>query len=238
MSKKSKKKILFSLLSIVLIVLISMGSNLASFASENIEKRQSLIEGINQINVQTMELYQSKLERYEKLRIDLEDFIENGSMGISSDNILYLTNKSGFTAKELDAGLKDTKLVGLGEDFKRAEDEYGVNAILLMAMAKHETGNGTSYLAEEKNNLFGFNAIDADPIKAASKFETKGDSIMHVAKYLKEHYLTEDGRFYNGISTDGIGTLYASDVSWSRKVSNMMIEVSMYMLEDFEKAGE
>ncbi|MFR2717490.1 MAG: glucosaminidase domain-containing protein [Anaerococcus obesiensis] len=92
-----------------------------------------------------------------------------------------------------------------------------------MGMAKHETGNGHSYLAKTKNNLFGFNAIDQDPINSANTFKDKGESIDHVAKFLKENYLSEDGKYYNGISTKSIGKLYHPE--WSNKVDYMMREV-------------
>lgn len=236
--KTKSKKIIFSFLSIVLVITLIIGSDFGSQASKEMEKRSSLIEGINKINIQTMELYQTKLKRFARLKNDLYSFREKGSSGIEKDNIMYLTNKSGFTASELDSGLAGTKLEGLGVDFKKAEDEIGINALLLMGMAKLESGNGTSLLANEKNNLFGFNAIDQDPINAASKFKTKGESILHVGKFLKDNYLTENGRFYNGISTDGIGKLYATDPGWSRKVSNMMMEISENMLYEFERAGE
>lgn len=236
--KTKSKRISLSFLAIVLILTIAIGSDYGSLASSQQEKRASLIKGIKKIDIQTMELYQSKIKRFEKLSRDLEDFKKNGSAGIDEDNMLYLNRKTSFTASELDSALKGTKLEGLGPDFKRAEDELGVNAILLMAMAKHESGNGTSLLADEKNNLFGFNAIDQDPINEASKFKTKGDSIMHVAKFLKENYLDKNGRFYNGVSTEGIGQLYATDPDWSRKVSNMMVEVSQNMLDEYERTGE
>lgn len=236
--KTKSRRIIFSFLSIALVITMAIGTDYGSLASKQMEKRSSLIEGINKINIQTMELYQSKMIRFDKLSKDLEDFKKQGSDGIKEDNILYLTRKTGFTAGELDSALKGTKLEGLGVDFKKAEDEMGVNAILLIAMAKHESGNGTSLLADEKNNLFGFNAIDQDPINAASKFKTKGESITHVAKFLKDNYLNKDGRFYNGISTEGIGKLYATDPHWSQKVSNMMIEVSQNMLDEYEMAGE
>ncbi len=236
--KTKSKRIILSLLSIALVLTIAIGTDYGSLASKQMEKRSSLIQGINKVNIQTMELYQSKMVRFDKLSKDLEDFKKNGSTGIKKDNTLYLTRKSGFTSSELDSGLKGTKLEGLGTDFKKAEDEFGVNAILLMAMAKHESGNGTSLLADEKNNLFGFNAIDQDPINAASKFKSKGESINHVAKFLKDNYLKKDGRFYNGVSTEGIGELYATDPDWSKKVSNMMVEVSQNMLNEYERAGK
>lgn len=238
MKKKKGYKIFISLLAIVLVIIVATSEEDESYAAKNVEKRASLIEGINKINIETMALHQSRMERFNKLMKDLDEFKEKGSDGIDSDNLLYLTNKSGFTGPELEEGLKGTDLEGLGEDFKAAENRYGVNAILLMAMAKHESGNGTSLLANEKNNLFGFNAIDDDPINKASKFKTKGESIMYVARHLKYNYLDKNGIYYNGVSTDGIGQMYASDRAWSDKVEGMMIEVCQNMIDGYINAGE
>ena len=203
--------------------------------ASKLEAKSSLKDGINQINYQTSLLRQSKAIKYEKLASDLEEFSQKGSSGIDSTNTLYLLNTGQFSEEELESAIENTGLEGLGKDFKAAEDKYGVNAILLMAMAKHETGNGTSELFKDKNNLFGFNAIDADPYNKASKFTTPADSINTVAKHLKENYLSPDGQYYNGVSTDGIGISYATDPDWARKVNWMMIEVSQNMIDSFEK---
>lgn len=233
MEKYKKIKIsIFSFLAIVLVLIISSGIEKSSFASNSSQMRNKMMRGIEKINKETLALKQSKIKRYEKLENDLKEFREKGSENISEDSYLYLLNKTDFTSDELENGLKNTNLTGLGKDFKDAEDKYEINAILLMAMAKHETGNGNSYLAKEKNNLFGFNAIDQNPIDAADKFKTKGESIDYVAKFLKENYLNKDGKFYNGISTSSIGKLYASDPYWSEKVDYMMKEVSVNILEN------
>lgn len=233
MLKNRKIKIsIFSFLSIVLVLIISSGLEMSSFASNSSQRRNKMMRGIERIDKETLTLEQARIKRYEKLENDLKEFREKGSENISENSYLYLTNKTDFSAEELEAGLKNTELLGLGKDFKNAEDKYGVNAILLMAMAKHETGNGDSYLAKEKNNLFGFNAIDQDPINKANHFKNKGESINHVAKFLKENYLSKDGKFYNGISTSSIGKLYASDPYWSEKVDYMMREVSVNILEN------
>ena len=105
-------------------------------------------------------------------------------------------------------------------------------------MSKHETGNGTSELFLNKNNLFGFNAYDYDPYNEAKDFKTPADSINTVAKHLKENYLSTDGAYYKGISTDAIGISYATDPDWSRKVNWMMIEAARSMIDEFNsKAG-
>lgn len=233
MMRNNRFKISFlSFLAIVLVLVIATGLDKSSLAAKNKDKRDSLITGVNEISNETLSLKQSRIERFEKLEKDLEELKNNGSDKISKNSMLYLTNKTNLTADELEFGLKNTNLQGLGVEFKKAEEKYGVNAILLMAMAKHETGNGHSYLAKAKNNLFGFNAIDQDPINAANKFKDKGESINHVAKFLKENYLSEDGKFYNGISTKSIGKLYASDPDWSEKVDYMMKEVCTNILEE------
>ena len=131
--------------------------------------------------------------------------------------------------------IASTGLIGLGKDFRDAGEEVGVNPILLMAMAKHETGNGTSELFKNKRNLFGFNAVDHDPYNQATDFKDERESIFTVAKHLKNEYLDKEGKFYNGISTNGIGTLYATDPDWSKKVDWMMIEVARDMITNYEK---
>lgn len=231
--KKNRIKISFlSFLAIVLVLVISTGLEKSSLAAKNKGKRDSLINGVNEISNETLTLRQSRIERFEKLEKDYKELNDKGSDDLSNTSMLYLTNKTNLTAEELEYGLKNTNLQGLGKDFKKAEEKYEVNAILLMGMAKHETGNGHSYLAKAKNNLFGFNAIDQDPINSANTFKDKGESIDHVAKFLKENYLSEDGKYYNGISTKSIGKLYASDPEWSNKVDYMMREVCRNILQE------
>ncbi|MBS4888556.1 MAG: glucosaminidase domain-containing protein [Anaerococcus vaginalis] len=231
--KKNRIKISFlSFLAIVLVLVISTGLEKSSLAAKNKGKRDSLINGVNEISNETLTLRQSRIERFEKLEKDYKELNDKGSDDLSKTSMLYLTNKTNLTAEELEYGLKNTNLQGLGKDFKKAEEKYEVNAILLMGMAKHETGNGHSYLAKTKNNLFGFNAIDQDPINSANTFKDKGESIDHVAKFLKENYLSEDGKYYNGISTKSIGKLYASDPEWSNKVDYMMREVCRNILQE------
>lgn len=232
MNKKRFKISFLSFLAIVLVLVISTGLEKSSLAAKNKGKRDSLINGVNEISNETLTLRQSRIERFEKLEKDYKELNDKGSDDLSNTSMLYLTNKTNLTAEELEYGLKNTNLQGLGKDFKKAEEKYEVNAILLMGMAKHETGNGHSYLAKTKNNLFGFNAIDQDPINSANTFKDKGESIDHVAKFLKENYLSEDGKYYNGISTKSIGKLYASDPEWSNKVDYMMREVCRNILQE------
>ncbi|MCI5840063.1 MAG: glucosaminidase domain-containing protein [Peptoniphilaceae bacterium] len=222
----NKHKVMLSLLSMCLAgVLIFMSDSFADKQTEAFEN------GIGEINDIIDDLTKSKIDRRDKLQKDLDIFKDSNTKKIDKDNMFYITYKTGLSKDELEQGLKDTQLKGLGEDFKKAEEKYGINAIFLMAMAKHESGNGTSFLANEKNNLFGFNAIDQDPMGASKNFKSKAESIDYVANFLRKNYLNEDGRFYNGTSAEDINISYASDPKWAEKVESLMIEVAYNILD-------
>lgn len=216
--------------------LVILACDSTSHASS--DKRKDLMYfGLQKINRETFNLFDMKKARFDKLEKDLDQVVEIGVDNANSKSYFYLLKDLPFTAKELEYGLSDTGLAGLGQDFKDASEKYGINPLLLMAMAKHETGNGTSELFKNKNNLFGFNAIDHDPYNLASDFKKPKDSIDTVAKHLKEEYLNKDGTYFNGVSAKGIGTSYASDPDWSKKVNSMMIEIADKMIDTY-KAGE
>jgi len=230
-NKISKKAIIFFALSIIICAVRP------AYATKD-NTKTNLMSGINKINYESKLLKKSQAEKYKKFEEDLDEFYEKGSSKIDSDNMFYLLNTPDFTAEELDNALVGTGLAGLGKDFKKAGDTYGINPLLLIAMSKHETGNGTSELFLNKNNLFGFNAYDYDPYNEAKDFKTPADSINTVAKHLKENYLSTDGAYYKGISTDAIGISYATDPDWSKKVNWMMIEAARSMIDEFNsKAG-
>jgi beta-N-acetylglucosaminidase len=137
-----------------------------------------------------------------------------------------VTLPSGATATAIDEKLKGTALEGLGAAFVKAENEHGVNAWFLTAIATHESGNGTSRIAQDKNNLFGFQAYDATPYASARSFATAADGIDYVASYLSKAYLTPGGAYYNGTSVDAVGKRYATDTGWADAVKRHMIQLT------------
>lgn len=108
------------------------------------------------------------------------------------------------------------------EAFYNAEQTYGVNGIFIAAVGIHESAWGTSYLAKEKNNLFGYKAYDRDPINSAQDFESYVDAINVVAEALHKNYLTTTGSFYNGTTIESVNQKYASDKAWHEKVYKYM----------------
>jgi hypothetical protein len=125
-------------------------------------------------------------------------------------------SSSGMPAWAIDQYLDaHTALPPLGTAFLAAERAYGVNAIVLVAIAMHESGYGTSDIARIKKNLFGYMAYDRDPFKWAAAFSTYAEGIDVVARYIHDGYLVPGGNFYTGFRTlRSMNLAYASSPVW------------------------
>ncbi|WP_272514354.1 S-layer homology domain-containing protein [Bacillus cereus] len=153
---------------------------------------------------------------------------------------LNLTVASKITAQEIDSFIakyhSDSPLVGHGQDFINAQNQYGVNAQYLAAHAILESGYGKSEIAYRKHNLFGLRAYDKDPFKYAKYLPTYGDSIAYNANYVRERYLEEDGMHYNGPTLAGMNVKYASDKGWAGKIANIMERIKPFRVADYTPA--
>lgn len=117
--------------------------------------------------------------------------------------------------------------------FYDAEQKYKINGIFLASIGIHESAWGTSRLAVDKNNLFGFTAYDSDPYNSATTFISYEDAIDTVANTLAVKYLhtsgtsitdnlTATGIYYNGTTVKSVNVRYASDENWALKVYSYM----------------
>lgn len=117
--------------------------------------------------------------------------------------------------------------------FYNVEKKYNINGIFLASMAIHESAWGTSQIAQDKKNLFGYGSYDSTPYESSFEFETYTEGIETVAKSLVKYYLnpsgtkiydgeTAAGWYYNGPTLEGVNTRYASDKDWHNKVFNYM----------------
>lgn len=125
-----------------------------------------------------------------------------------------LTEKSGFSAEQLEAGLRE-ELVFLAKDFIAAEKRYGVNAVFLAAVAALESGWGKSCFRE--NNIFGWKG---------KNFDSKAECIDFVAAKMAELYLCEDGKYYNGKNLAGVNICYNGNDFWEEKIAAIMAMIS------------
>ena len=119
------------------------------------------------------------------------------------------------------------------ENFYNIEQKYKINGIFVAALGIHESGWGTSRIALEKNNLFGYTAYDRDPYNNATTFDGYENAINAVAELLATKYLNvagtvisdgiiATGTYFNGNTIKSVNMRYASDENWGEKVFNYM----------------
>ena len=117
--------------------------------------------------------------------------------------------------------------------FYYAEEQYNINGVFLAAIAIHESAWGTSAIARNKNNLFGYAAYDRDPYNSASNFTNCAEGIDLVARMLMKNYLNSagtqladgsiaTGKYYNGKTVSDVNKRYATDKNWANCVYRWM----------------
>lgn len=117
--------------------------------------------------------------------------------------------------------------------FYNVEKKYNINGIFLASMAIHESSWGTSQIAKDKKNLFGYGSYDSTPYDSSFDFASYSEGIETVAKSLVKYYLNPTGTviydgelasasYYNGPTLSGVNTRYASDTEWHKKIYNYM----------------
>ena len=186
---------------------------------------------------------------YNKLETMMKDYKNNTySNAVNKNNpyynyYMYLSNhtKTAYSSVNIDeyirnnmgynkdvyghiASDKTSRLYGSGTFFYYAQQKYGVNAILSLSLSRNETGNGRSYLAINKNNGFGLNAVDSNPINGASWYATFGSSILgYASKWITYGFAhPRDWRYFGpqfGDKWIGMNVKYASDTYWSEKMA-------------------
>ena len=119
------------------------------------------------------------------------------------------------------------------EVFYNMDKKYNVNGIFIASIAIHESAWGTSQIANDKNNLFGYGSYDETPYESSYEFTSFADGIETVTKSLVKYYLNPAGTkiydgetasawYYNGPTVEGVNQRYASDPDWHTKVYSYM----------------
>ena len=156
-------------------------------------------------------MYLSNHTRTAYSSVNIDEYIRN--------NLGYKMNVYGNSASS-----GTSRLYGMGTFFYYAQEKYGVNAILSLGLSRNETGNGTSNLAINKNNGFGLNAVDSNPIQAANWYASFAQSILgYASKWLTYGFLhPRDWRYFGpqfGDKLNGMNVKYASDAYWAEKTA-------------------
>ncbi|MGG3466030.1 glucosaminidase domain-containing protein [Neobacillus pocheonensis] len=150
-------------------------------------------------------ILQSVLEKQSRINTNLnkEFFAANTILPAIKDysHVLGASTTLDYTEaslQKLNSTLKG-KLADLGELFIEAGKKYNINPNLLASVAIHESGNGKSRAANEKNNIAGM--MGRDGLK---QYDTVAESIFDMARNLRKNYLDKG---FDSIAK--IGTKYA-----------------------------
>jgi beta-N-acetylglucosaminidase len=163
-------------------------------------------------------------------------------------NVLAARSKTSYTAEELNSFInkrlaeleasgdsyfkdatKKSKIIGFGDKVKAAEAKYGINGLMILSMAIHESKFGMDPInALVKNNLFGLNALDGT--NDAKSFATVDEGIDElVNQYLNKNYIEPGSAYFHGAvlgnKSTGFNVKYASDPYWGQKIAGHMYKV-------------
>ena len=121
---------------------------------------------------------------------------------------------------------KFPNLSGIEDTLIEIQDEYDVNAILILAIVRLESGNGKSSIAQSKNNLGGLVGGSENSVAVYKSFDTKSDCVVYMAKLISSCYLTEGGKYFNGYTISDIAKRYCeAPDEWSRLVESMIRDI-------------
>lgn len=156
--------------------------------------------------------------------------------GLSFD--VPLNCPSGFTLEQFKKALTDSKdknkiFEKNAEYFYYIEKQYNINGMFVAAIGVHESAWGTSRIALNKHNLFGYGAYDSNPYNGAYQFDDYSEAIDLIARVLTKYYLNPNGtkiydngvangKYYNGNTLSAVNKKYASDKGWASKVYSHM----------------
>ena len=207
--QKLKKGALFG---IVTFFIVGIALNSVQFT----EYKDSVYSNMKEKYIQKEETYS-----VENLNNDTKKLEKNLILTTDSD----LRTPSNVTAEDINKMLEGTALYGMGESFVKAEKQYGVNALYIVGLACLESAYGTSSFAVNRNNLYGWNAVDSNPDKATS-FKSRDEATMVVARALQKNYLTEGGAYFEGYTARDIDVHYCTDKKHADKIVNIVSELT------------
>lgn len=153
-------------------------------------------------------------------KIDIKDYVLTSKGTYIKELPKVISRKvtvpSNLSVDDMKKITKGTNLESTSEAIISVEKEYGINSFFTYAVAALESSYGNSNIARDRNNLFGMNAVDANP-NLAFGYDSKASSIKDFGKRIHKYY-TSAGR----TSIDSINDKYSSDKEWHNKVYGIM----------------
>ena len=141
---------------------------------------------------------------------------------------LPLRTKSKIPASKYNEFLKkmgknsSSKLWNTGDLFVKAQEHFGLNALMVFSQACVESAYGNSYLATNRNNLFGWKAYDSNPNGATGYTSVKQCIDQAFRDNIRDYVSTNEPVYYGehfGNKGSGITMKYASSTTYGLTVA-------------------
>ena len=171
-------------------------------------------------------------------KIYVEPKVEKGGNLQKLSFNMDLNKPSGFSLEQFKKALTDSKDVNKifennAEYFYYIEEQYNINGLFVASIGIHESAWGTSRIAKNKYNLFGYGAYDSNPYNGAYTFSSYSESIDLLARILVKYYLNPkgtiiydgqmaSGKYYSGSTVSDVNKKYATDKNWANCVYKYM----------------
>lgn len=184
---------------------------------------------------------------YKDLKVMINDYKNKVSTNaVNATNPFYnyyqymsFRTKTNYNSANLDQFIasrtvgKNSVMTNTGTAFIDAQEKYGINAAMMLAIGANESAFGTSNIAITKNNLFGLNAVDAAPGQNASIYASAAACIESYAySWLSYGYVQPgDWRFHGaqfGTKQVGLNVQYASDAYWGEKAAQYYYDLDKF----------
>lgn len=145
---------------------------------------------------------------------------------LSEDQISTLITK--FFSKD-GSVVKTSDAAGIYQ----AQTQSGISALALLCIGALESGWGTSNIAKQKGNLWGWGAVNSNPMGGAKTFSSSaGEAAVEYANNLKSLYYDERGAksiyaIGTGDNPSGLGYAYLDDektidTRWPTQIADIM----------------
>ena len=176
-----------------------------------------------------------------------EEFDNFGLLSINDEIDRTLNKKDSVTVKELERLLQNYPLIpqgsllkeeGVAEAFIKVQNEYNVSALGLLAIACLESAYGTSHIAVDKHNLFGWGAVDSNPYNGAWDWSDMpvGDAIYKAVSLIAKNYPRGkyDQSTYRKMryNTDNVGNpihQYCTSKTWIFSNAKIRAQLESYL---------
>lgn len=152
----------------------------------------------------TIQLAQGYYQEAKDSCLILRELIEQKQPVFTFD-VFTKTNLSAAAFNQL---LEGTAMAGHGQDFYDMEQEWNVNGLFAMSVARTESGLGTSNLARNKNNYFGM---------LGCSFSSPRSGILYFGQLMNKPW-------YQGKSIENIAQTYCPPTwkQWARQNRSFM----------------